>query len=430
MRSRRTISASWVSTGCRLSDANAVTRISAPSSSRMLRSMRSRDELQHVAGHGQPVLRGLLAQDGDARLQLGRLDVGDQAPLEPGAHAVFQGLQPLRRPVGGHDDLLVGVVQGVEGVEELLLRAFLALQELDVVDEQHVDVAVAALEGDLAVVAQGVDEVVGELLGGHVAHAHPREQPLRVVADGVQQVGLAQAGVAPDEQRVVRPRGRLGDGDGRGVAEPVRRADDERVEDVLLVQAGLGARRGGLRRRARPRRRATARPGAAAGRRSAAARGRPSGTGRCRRAGRAPAAATPRGRRRGDDGLGAGRVGHLGAAGGRRRVDDHGEVDRDAEVAAQRVADRAAQDPLDGVLGELAGRGEERGAVDEPERSGEAEERALLRRQGRCARARGRSGEVADDPVPDLSEISCLVGHRVGTPLRLSPCEAHVAVGS
>jgi hypothetical protein len=41
MRSRRTISASWVSTGCRLSDANAVTRISAPSSSRMLRSMRS-----------------------------------------------------------------------------------------------------------------------------------------------------------------------------------------------------------------------------------------------------------------------------------------------------------------------------------------------------------------------------------------------------
>jgi len=32
-----------------------------------------------------------------------------------------------------------------------------------------------------------------------------------------------------------------------------------------------------------------------------------------------------------------------------------------------------------------------------------------------------RAGEVSDYGVPDLPEISCLVGHRVGTPLRLSP---------
>ena len=70
----------------------------------------------------------------------------------------------------GDDDLLVRVVQGVEGVEELLLRLHLALQELDVVDQQHVDVAVAALEALRLVVADGVDEVVGELLGVHVAH--------------------------------------------------------------------------------------------------------------------------------------------------------------------------------------------------------------------------------------------------------------------
>ena len=52
----------------------------------------------------------------------------------------------LGRPVGGDHDLLVGVVQRVEGVEELLLGLLLALQELDVVDQQDVDVAVAALE--------------------------------------------------------------------------------------------------------------------------------------------------------------------------------------------------------------------------------------------------------------------------------------------
>ena len=52
----------------------------------------------------------------------------------------------------------------------------------------------------------------------------------------------------------------------------------------------------------------------------------------------------------------------------------------------------------------------------------------VRRRNARCCGDRGgapepasRSGQVADDPVPDLSEISGLVGHRVGTPLRLSP---------
>jgi hypothetical protein len=44
-------------------------------------------------------------------------------------------------------------VQGVEGVEELLLRLDLALEELDVVDQQDVDLAVATLELRCAVVA-------------------------------------------------------------------------------------------------------------------------------------------------------------------------------------------------------------------------------------------------------------------------------------
>ena len=48
--------------------------------------------------------------------------------------------------VRGDHDLLAGVVQGVEGVEELVLRLLLAGEELDVVDEEHVDVAVEALE--------------------------------------------------------------------------------------------------------------------------------------------------------------------------------------------------------------------------------------------------------------------------------------------
>ena len=63
------------------------------------------------------------------------------------------------------------LVQVVEGVEELLLEPLLALHELDVVDEQDVDLAVAPLERRRRVGADGVDELVEEALGRDVAHA-------------------------------------------------------------------------------------------------------------------------------------------------------------------------------------------------------------------------------------------------------------------
>ena len=112
------------------------------------------DELEHVVGGVHPLLRGLLLQDRDAGLEVRRLDVGEQAPLEAGAHPVFQRGQLPRRAVRADHDLLVRVVQRVEGVEELLLRALAVLQELDVVDQQDVDVAVAPLEGLGLVVPQ------------------------------------------------------------------------------------------------------------------------------------------------------------------------------------------------------------------------------------------------------------------------------------
>ena len=91
IRSFSTISASGMSTGWRLRLAKAVTRISAPSSSRMLVGILRGDELEHVGRRGEPVLRGLLAQDRDPGLEVGRLDVGDQAPLEPVAQPVLEG---------------------------------------------------------------------------------------------------------------------------------------------------------------------------------------------------------------------------------------------------------------------------------------------------------------------------------------------------
>ena len=195
------------------------------------------DQLENVVGDVEPIHLSLLAEDRDAGFQFRWLDVGDQAPLEPGSQPVLERGQLLGRPVRGDDDLLVRVVQRVEGVEELFLDAFFALDELDVVDQQHVDVAVAAFERGFAVIAQRVDEVVGEFLGGDVLDPHAGEQSLGVVAGRVQKVGLAEAGLTPDEQRVVGAGGRLGNREAGGVSEPIGCADDEGVEGVAPVEA-------------------------------------------------------------------------------------------------------------------------------------------------------------------------------------------------
>jgi hypothetical protein len=92
------------------------------------------------------LLLGLGAQDGDARLEVRRGQVGDEAPLEAAAQAFLEGDYQLRRPVAGEDDLLAVLVDRVEGVEELLLGPLLVGDELDVVDEQQVDASVPVSE--------------------------------------------------------------------------------------------------------------------------------------------------------------------------------------------------------------------------------------------------------------------------------------------
>ena len=73
--------------------------------------------------------------------------------------AVLEADELLGRAVGGQDELAAGVLEGVEGVEELLAGALLAREELDVVDEEHVASAEALLEVMGAPVAHGLDEV-------------------------------------------------------------------------------------------------------------------------------------------------------------------------------------------------------------------------------------------------------------------------------
>ncbi len=342
------------------------------------------DELQYLRRGVQLLLHRLLTEDRDPGLQLGRLDIGSQTPLEAVAQAVLQRHQLLGRPVRGEHDLFVRVVQRIEGVEELLLRRLLARQELDVVDQQDVHVAVALAEGVALPVADRVDELVGELLRAHVPHPGPRVEAPRVVPDRVQQVGLAEPRLPVDEQGVVRLRGRLGDGHGRGVREPVGRPDDEGVEEVLRVQPGVrlaGARREGPAGRPSDR---------GPSRRCARGRGPD-------RSGGAAAAAGPAGR-----GAAARTPGARAAATGSRGPAAAGARCRRARATARPAAPGTARSPgtrrSRGTAHRLAARGPGSRCAAAAARRGLPGYAARRRAPGAAAGSRGRAGRAVGMP--------------------------------
>ena len=118
-----------------VSELKATTRIKAPSSARTLLSMRSAITCSaSLVGELDAVVLGALAQDRQARGEIGRSDVGDESGGEALAQTVFECLQVVRRAVGAEHDLAPGIVQRVERVEQLLLGLGLALEELHVVE--------------------------------------------------------------------------------------------------------------------------------------------------------------------------------------------------------------------------------------------------------------------------------------------------------
>ena len=119
-------------------------------------------------------------------------------------------------------------------MEELFLGPLAVGEELDVVDHQHVGVAVAVAEVVQAAELDGLDEVVDERLAGQVEDAGLLLAGQHRVADRLEQVRLAQAHAAVDEQGVVGLAGRLADGQAGRVGQAVARAGDEVVEGVLL----------------------------------------------------------------------------------------------------------------------------------------------------------------------------------------------------
>ena len=92
-------------------------------------------------------------------------------------------------------------------MEEFLLRALFARDELNVVHQKNVDLAVFVLEFRCCAVVERFDKLVGEFLAVGEDYLHRRVVSFYLVAYGVEQVRLAESRVAVDEQRVIRLAG-------------------------------------------------------------------------------------------------------------------------------------------------------------------------------------------------------------------------------
>jgi len=141
-----------------------------------------------------------------------------------------------RGAIAREHELAAGLVQGVEGVEELLFGLQLVGQELDIVDEEDVGAAEAVAEAGGVVGAQGADEVAREVLDGGIADAQPVAVDLHVVADRLEEVGLSEPRRAVDEERVVGVSRHFRHRERRCVGEPIAVADHELSKRVLGVE--------------------------------------------------------------------------------------------------------------------------------------------------------------------------------------------------
>src|ERR671920_247127 len=107
---------------------------------------------------------------------------------------------------------------------------------MDVVYEENIVLAVTSLKFQRGVGADGVDEIVGELLTRNVTNPHARVLFLHVLPHRVQEVSLPEPHSPIYEERVVHDARRLGDGKRRRVCEAVAGPDHERVEGVFGLE--------------------------------------------------------------------------------------------------------------------------------------------------------------------------------------------------
>ena len=116
------------------------------------------------------------------------------------------------RPIARQHDLFVAVEESIEGVKKFLLRSLFSSEEMDVVDQEKIGLAVAFAEFDQVVVLNRINEFVDEQLAREIHHAGAFPARANVLADRLHEMRFAQPHASINEERVVGLGRRLRDG--------------------------------------------------------------------------------------------------------------------------------------------------------------------------------------------------------------------------
>ena len=131
------------------------------------------------------------------------MQVGDQPPFKARAQPLLQADHVLGELVTGEHNLFVVVEEHIERMEKFLLRALLANEKLHVVDQDDIILAIAVPKVVHFVVTQGTHQIIEEFFGGDIARDHATVRLLHVMANGMQQMRLAQPYITIDKEGII-----------------------------------------------------------------------------------------------------------------------------------------------------------------------------------------------------------------------------------
>src|SRR6478752_2001704 len=169
-------------------------------------------------------------------LEVRELDVRDHSPLEPTDQPGFQARDLRRRTIAGQNDLTTRFVQCVERVEELLLRRFLPLQKLHVINKEKIRLPITATKVLRSPFPNCSDHLIRELLGPDERDSNVWLSLHNRVCDSLHQMRLTKTCIAVEEERVIHAPWCLRDSMGGCSRELVRLTYDKVVERISLAQ--------------------------------------------------------------------------------------------------------------------------------------------------------------------------------------------------
>ncbi len=181
--------------------------------------------------------QGLLfeTQNSHARLKVRRNQFRHQAPLKTRDQSLFQVRNFVRRPVAGHNDLLMGVVQNIKGVKKLLLQGRRFGQKMNIVNQQQVGVAIFIAEVLDAPVLKRVNVFIHQRFAGNIIDVC-FGMAVYIMSDGLHQVRFTEPRAAVNKERVIGLSGCLGHGQRGGMGKLVGRPHHERRKQVFWIQ--------------------------------------------------------------------------------------------------------------------------------------------------------------------------------------------------